>query len=73
MNINLKILSAFDALDKKLKALSDRFDGLSKEAGPKGDKGSKGDKGEKGPKGDKGADGLGRHGIKYGPDKEQQE
>lgn len=32
MNIDLKILSAFDLLDKKIKELSSRFDGLSKEA-----------------------------------------
>jgi len=55
MNVDLKILSAFDTLDKKIKSLADRFDGLSKQSGPKGDKG---ERGERGLRGDAGRDGI---------------
>lgn len=57
MNINVKILSAFDALDKKIKTLADRFDTLSKQAGPKGDKGERGEQGKAGRDGRNGQDG----------------
>lgn len=64
MNVNLKILSAFEALDSKIKELATRFDSLSKEAGPEGKAGRDGKDGRDGKSGKDGK--AGRDG-KQGP------
>jgi len=63
MNVNLKILSAFDALDKKLNALTDRVETIKLQKGEKGDKGERGEPGQRGADGRDGINGAdGRNG-----------
>lgn len=68
MNTDLKILSAFDALERKINALDNRFDSLSKQAGPKGDKGERGADGKEGKAGKDGKDGRAGRDGKDGKD-----